>query len=305
MGIVLQGTVATATNMKLLVVLALVGLVYGDAKPQWLLPGLVTTKTAQVGETPASTYTATYGPGYLPLTYSHPLTYTHGLYSPYSFPFSSYPLLAAAKPAEEEPAVESARKKRSADPEATPEAEADPQLLLSSGLHYPAAVTTYASPATYTLPTTYSLPATYSHGVYPYSGLYSGLHPYSGLFSYPGLGYPFLAAAKPAEEDAAVESARKKRSAEPEAEPEADPQLLIGGLHTGYTGLHTGYTGLHTAYTGLPTAYTGLSYTGLPYTGLPLTYSTAYQPYSYTYPLGTTYHHGGLPLVSSAVVAKE
>merc|ERR1712142_329280 len=296
MGIVLQGTVATATNMKLLVVLALVGLVYGDAKPQWLLPGLVTTKTAQVGETPASTYTATYGPGYLPLTYSHPLTYTHGLYSPYSFPFSSYPLLTVAKPAEEA-AVESARKKRSADPEAAPEAEpeADPQLLISSGLHYPAAVTTYASPATYTLPTTYSLPATYSHGVYPYSGLYSGLHPYSGLFSYPGLGYPFLAAAKPAEEDAAVESARKKRSAEPEAEPEADPQLLLAGLHTAYTGLPT------TALTGLP--YTGLPYTGLPYTGL--TYSTAYHPYSYTYPLGTTYHHAGLPLVSTAAVATE
>jgi len=291
-----------ATNMKLLVVLALVGLVYGDAKPQWLLPGLVTTKTAQVGETPASTYTATYGPGYLPLTYSHPLTYTHGLYSPYSFPFSSYPLLTVAKPAEEEPAVESARKKREADPEAAPEAEpeADPQLLLSSGLHYPAAVTTYANPpVTYTLPST--LPSTfYNHGLYPYS---SGFYPYSGLFSYPGLGYPFLAAAKPAEEEAAVESARKKRSAEPEAEPEADPQLLIGGLHTGYTGLHTAYTGLSTAYTGLP--YTGLSYTGLPYTGLPLTYNTAYQPFSYTYPLGTTYHHGGLPLVSSAVVAKE
>merc|ERR1712142_917002 len=264
MGIVLQGTVATATNMKLLVVLALVGLVYGDAKPQWLLPGLVTTKTAQVGETPASTYTATYGPGYLPLTYSHPLTYTHGLYSPYSFPFSSYPLLTVAKPAEET-AVESARKKRSADPEAAPEAEpeADPQLLISSGLHYPAAVTTYASPAPVTK---YTIPSFYNHGLYPYSGFF----PYSGLtypgLTYPGLTYPYLAVAKPAEEEAAVESARKKRSAEPEAEPEADPQLLLGGLHTAYTGL---------------------------------TYSTAYHPYSYTYPLGTTYHHAGLPLVST------
>merc|ERR1711942_303444 len=95
MGIVLQGTVA-AINMKLLVVLALVGLVYGDAKPQWLLPGLVTTKTAQVGETPASTYTATYGHAvlplaYSPLTYSYPLTYSHGLL-PYHYPFGLYGL---------------------------------------------------------------------------------------------------------------------------------------------------------------------------------------------------------------------
>merc|ERR1712142_1201029 len=293
MGIVLQGTVA-ATNMKLLVVLALVGLVYGDAKPQWLLPGLVTTKTAQVGETPASTYTATYGPGYLPLTYTYPLTYTHGLYSPYTFPFSSYPLLTVAKPAEEDAAVESARKKREADPEAAPEAEpeADPQLLISSGLHYPAAVTTYASPAPVTK---YTIPSFHNHGLYPYSGFF----PYSGLtypgLTYPGLTYPYLAVAKPAEEEAAVESARKKRSAEPDAEPEADPQLLLGGLHTAYTGLPT------TALTGLP--YTGLPYTDLPYTGL--TYSTAYHPYSYTYPLGTTYHHGGLPLVSTAAVATE
>merc|ERR1712215_256042 len=218
MGIVLQGTVVTAANMKLLVILALVGLVYGDAKPQWLLPGLVTLKTAE-GETPASTYTATYG--HLPLTYSglHPFS---GLY-PYSglgWPYH-YPLVTVAKPAEEEAAVEAARKKRSADPEAI----ADPQLLLTSGLHYPAAVTTYASPAPikYTLPTTYTLPTAYS-------GLYSGLHPYS-LYSglYHPFGYhPLLTVAKPAEEEAAVEAARKKRSADPEAEPEAeaDPQLL-------------------------------------------------------------------------------
>merc|ERR1712121_589229 len=214
MGIVLlQGTVVTATNMKLLVVLALVGLVYGDAKPQWLLPGLVTAKTAEVGETPI--HTTTYGHGALPLTYGYSGLYPYsGLHSyiPHSalgWPFH-YPLLTVAKPAEEEAAVEAARKKRSADLEAEPEAEADPQLLLTSGLHYPAAVTTYASPAPikYPLPTTYTLPTAYS-------GLYSGLHPYS-LYSglYHPFGYhPLLTVAKPAEEEAAVEAARKKRSA--------------------------------------------------------------------------------------------
>merc|ERR1712179_391830 len=169
MGIVLQGTVVTATNMKLLIVLALVGLVYGDAKPQWLLPG-VTLKTAE-GDTP-SIYTATYGHAGLPLTYGGILPYSgfynglhpysglfpySGLYNglhPYSglFPYSGLhpfglnPFLSLAKPAEEEPAVEAARKKRSAEPEAEAEPEADPQLLLSTGLHTP-----------YTLPLTTGL----------------------------------------------------------------------------------------------------------------------------------------------------
>jgi len=308
MGIVLQGTVVTATNMKLLIVLALVGLVYGDAKPQWLLPG-VTLKTAE-GDTP-SIYTATYGHAGLPLTYGGILPYS-GFYNglhPYSglFPYSGlspfhYPLVTVAKPAEEGAAVEAARKKRDADPEPEADAEADPQLLLSSGLHYPAAVTTYASPATYTLPTTYTLPS-YSHGILPYSGLYNGLHPYSGLFPYSGLHpfglNPFLSLAKPAEEEPAVEAARKKRSAEPEAEaePEADPQLLLStGLHTPYTlPLTTGLTGLplHTPYT-YPLSYSS-----------PLTYSTAYHPISYTYPLGTSYGFGGYPLLSTLAAAKE
>merc|ERR1712055_297999 len=280
MGIVLQGTVVTATNMKLLIVLALVGLVYGDAKPQWLLPG-VTLKTAE-GDTP-SIYTATYGHAGLPLTYGGILPYS-GFYNglhPYSglFPYSGlspfhYPLVTVAKPAEEGAAVEAARKKRDADPEPEADAEADPQLLLSSGLHYPAAVTTYASPATYTLPTTYTLPSTYSynHGLYPYSGL----NAYSGFFPYSGLGYPFLPVA--AKEEAAVESARKKRSAEPEAEAEADPQLL---LSTGLTGLHTPYTyPLNYRTAGLPLTYGAA---GLPLTyraGLPLTYGYTG---SYTY----------------------
>merc|ERR1712055_1208988 len=263
MGIVLQGTVVTATNMKLLIVLALVGLVYGDAKPQWLLPG-VTLKTAE-GDTP-SIYTATYGHAGLPLTYGGILPYS-GFYNglhPYSglFPYSGlspfhYPLVTVAKPAEEGAAVEAARKKRDADPEPEAEPEADPQLLLSSGLH-------------------------------PYSGLYNG---YSGLYPF-GLN-PFLSLAKPAEEEPAVEAARKKRSAEPEAEaePEADPQLLLStGLHTPYTlPLTTGLTGLplHTPYT-YPLSYSS-----------PLTYSTAYHPISYTYPLGTSYGFGGYPLLST------
>merc|ERR1711874_944718 len=175
------------------------------------------------GETP-SIYTATYGPAAFPFTYGGLFPYS-GLH-PYSglFPYH-YPLVTLAKPAEEGAAVESARKKRDAEPEPEAEPEADPQLLLSSGLHYPAAVTTYASPATYTIPTTYTLPTTYSHGILPYSGFYNGLHPYSGLYG----AYPFLTLAKPAEEEPAVEAARKKRSAEPEAEaePEADPQLLL------------------------------------------------------------------------------
>merc|ERR1712179_620384 len=183
MGIVLQGTVVTATNMKLLIVLALVGLVYGDAKPQWLLPG-VTLKTAE-GDTP-SIYTATYGHAGLPLTYG---------------------------------------------------------------------------------------------GILPYSGFYNGLHPYSGLSPFH---YPLVTVAKPAEEGAAVEAARKKRSAEPEAEaePEADPQLLLS-------------TGLHTPYT-YPLSYSS-----------PLTYSTAYHPISYTYLLGTSYGFGGYPLLSTLAAAKE
>merc|ERR1739838_523751 len=156
----------------------------------------------------------------------------------------------------------------------------------------------------YSLPTTYS----YNNGFYPYSGVYpySGLNAYSGLFPHGGLGYPFLPVA--AKEEAAVESARKKRSAEPEAEAEADPQLL---LSTGLTGLHTPYTyPLNYRTAGLPLTYgaAGLPLTygsaGLPLTyraGLPLTYGYTG---SYTYPLGTTYHHAGLPVVAAAV-AKE
>merc|ERR1712033_53102 len=217
-----------------------------------------------MGETPASTYTATYG--HFPLTYSGLSPYFYSGLHPYSglgWPYT-YPLVTVAKPAEEEAAVEAARKKRSADPEAEPEAEADPQLLLTSGLHYPAAVTTYASPAPikYTLPTTYTLPTAYS-------GLYSGLH---HPFGY----HPLLTVAKPAEEEAAVEAARKKRSADPEAE--ADPQLLLS------TGLH----GLHTPYT-YPLTYSS-----------PLAYSAItpiHRPITYTYPLGTSYgyHLGGYP----------
>merc|ERR1739838_386195 len=139
----------------------------------------------------------------------------------------------------------------------------------------------------YSLPTTYS----YNHGLYPYSGVfpYSGLNAYSGFFPYSGLGYPFLPVA--AKEEAAVESARKKRSAEPKAEAEADPQLL---LSTGLTGLHTPYTyPLNYRTAGLPLTYGAA---GLPLTygsaGLPLTYNTGYTGYgytgaSYTYPLGT------------------
>merc|ERR1739838_892257 len=144
----------------------------------------------------------------------------------------------------------------------------------------------------YSLPTTYS----YNHGLYPYSGVfpYSGLNAYSGLFPYSGLGYPFLPVA--AKEEAAVESARKKRSAEPEAEAEADPQLLLSAGLTGLTGLHTPYTyPLNYRTAGLPLTYGAA---GLPLTygsaGLPLTYNTGYTGYgytgaSYTYPLGTTY----------------
>merc|ERR1739842_208813 len=111
---------------------------------------------------------------------------------------------------------------------------------------------------------------------------YSGLNAYSGLFPYSGLGYPSLPVA--AKEEAAVESARKKRSAEPEAEAEADPQLL---LSTGLTGLHTPFTyPLNYRTAGIPLTYGSA--------GLPLTYNTGYTGYgytgaSYTYPLGTTY----------------
>merc|ERR1712121_607678 len=120
-----------------------------------------------------------------------------------------------------------------------------------------------------------------------YSGLYGGLHPYSGFYSglYPFGLNPFLTLAKPAEEEPAVEAARKKRSADPEAE--ADPAVLLS------TGLHTPYT-LPLA-TGLP-LHTPLTYPLTTYSS-PLTYSTAYHPVSYTYPLGTSY--GYHPLLST------
>merc|ERR1711872_664298 len=184
-------------------------------------------------------------------------SYSHGIL-PYSNYFG-YPLLTAALPPKEDASgVEASRKKRSAEPEAepAPEAEADPQLLLSTGLHYPAAVTSYASPVTYNLPTTYS----YTHGLYPYTGLYGGL-------GYP-FGYPYLALAKPAEEDTAVDAARKKRSAEPEAEaepePEADPQVLLSSLPYTFPLTHH----------------------------VPLTYSTLTHS-AFTYPLGYTFHGHG------------
>merc|ERR1712033_62142 len=110
-----------------------------------------------MGETPASTYTATYG--HFPLTYSGLSPYFYSGLHPYSglgWPYT-YPLVTVAKPAEEEAAVEAARKKRSADPEAEPEAEADPQLLLTSGL-----TGLHGLRTPYTYPLTYSSPLAYS-----------------------------------------------------------------------------------------------------------------------------------------------
>merc|ERR1712002_727794 len=138
--------------------------------------------------------------------------------------------LAVAAPAaaveEEDPAVESERKKREAEPEADP-------WYLTYGYHAPVTCT---APVVKTVevktPVVYNSlvhPYTYGYG-YPYT--YGLHHPYA-------YGYPHLVAAKPAEEPA-VESERKRRDAD------ADAALLYGGYHYPYA--YSGYSGYHYPY---------------------------------------------------------
>merc|ERR1711931_572581 len=235
------------TNMKALVVLALVGL--AAAKPQylWYNNPLVTVKPAEEGSIPTiNTYTA-------------------------SYPFHT-PLVAAAKPAEETPAV--SREKRDAEPEP----EADPQLIYNFPTTSGLLPTTYTSsgilPTTYTIPSTYTLPTTagFIPGPYGYSTAYTGLN---NPFSYFPFGNPFVAA-KAAAEEPAAEAARKKRSADPEADPEADPQFLYNSGSSAF------------AYPAVNTYTNPLTYTVNP-TTFPRLTTTFARPSIYTYPFGQTW----------------
>ncbi|XP_071530554.1 uncharacterized protein [Panulirus ornatus] len=211
--------------MKVLVLFALVA--YATAKPQYLWPHttpLVTVKSTDVAS-PIIPYAG--------------LPWTHGL-----FPFS-YPMMAAAKPAEE-------RAKRSA--EADP--EADPFLLYSAGTYpytgYPWAYNTFPHNWAYGMRPllTVAKPAEatrakrsadaepeadpfllYSAGTYPYTGYPWAYNTFPHNWAY-GM-RPLLTAVKPAE------ASRAKRSAD--AEPEADPFLLYSAGTYPYTGYPWAY----------------------------------------------------------------
>merc|ERR1712168_310647 len=240
------------TNMKALVVLALVGLAAAAPQYLWYNNPLVTVKPAEEGSIPTiNTYTASY-PFHTPLHYTYPGF--PGAF-PGGFPFH-YPIVAAAKPAEETPAV--SREKRDAEPEP----EADPQLI------YNFPTTSGLLPTTYTLPTT----AGFIPGPYGYHTAYTGLN---NPFSYFPFGNPFVAA-KAAAEEPAAEAARKKRSADPEADPEADPQFLYNSGSSAF------------AYPAVNTYTNPLTYTVNP-TTFPRLTTTFARPSIYTYPFGQTW----------------
>merc|ERR1711970_1048185 len=215
-----------SNNMKLLLVVALVAGVHGDADadPQLLLAGyplvygahhVVHTPVVKAVEVKPVTYAG----------HTYPYVFGHGL-----------PLTGAAPVAveEEAPAVESERKKREAEPEADP--EADPWYL-TYGYHAPV---TYTAPVV--KPVEVKTPVVYNSLVHPYTYGYG--YPYTYGLQYPyTYGYPHLVAAKPAEEPA-VESERKRRDAD------ADAALLYGGYHYpyAYSGYSYTYSGYHYPY---------------------------------------------------------
>merc|ERR1712008_74403 len=114
------------------------------------------------------------------------------------------------------PAAAAERKKRDADPEATPHA-----------------YTVSAPAVTHTVPAVaYTHPvAAYGYG--HHAGVYGYPHAYGGLYGY---GLPVVAPAAEAE--------RKKRDADPEATPEADPEAeAAADAWYGYYGRPSYYGG--------------------------------------------------------------
>merc|ERR1711970_1074806 len=209
-----------SNNMKLLLVVALVVRVHGDADadPQLLLAGYPLVYGAHhVVHTPV-----------VKAVEVKPVTYAGHTY-PYVFGHK-LPLTGSAPAAveEEAPAVESERKKREAEPKADP--EADPWYL-TYGYHAPV---TYTAPVV--KPVEVKTPVVYNSLVHPYTYGYG--YPYTY-----GLHYPYLVATKPAEEPA-VEPERKRRDAD------ADAAILYGGYHYpyAYSAYPYTYSGYHYPY---------------------------------------------------------
>jgi len=234
--------------MRFLLLVTFIAAAAAEAEPEadpYFYYGFGLPYAAHAAAAPAITYTlpkCTNNDGAV-VPCAHPgYPYLYGGYGYY--PFGLVPTAAAA--AEEPAAVEEARKKRDADP------EADPAVLATYS------VVKNPLPALYhglghALPYTAGLP--YAHAGLTYAGLpYAGL-PYAHGYAGYGYGYPLLhAVAAPATDEAAVEEARKKR----EAEPEADPWLYYsGGLGHGYGYGYAGY-GYPYTYGHYPYAYTGV-----------------------------------------------
>merc|ERR1712002_262856 len=220
--------------MKLLVVFVLIGL--AAAVP-------VAEPEAEPAADPAADPALVYTTGLSTYPYSTAYVSPYTAYSGYPTVYSTgyrYGLSHLAHPYTTP--IVYGRKKRSAEPEAEPEADADPALVYTTaGLTYP-----------------------YS-GIYPYTTF--GRYPTT--YAYNTLPYTYTHATYPATSYTAVVAGRKKRSADPEPQPEADPSADPALVYT------TGYSTIPAVTTRVAGTYSYpyvSTYGHYPYTTYPLTY---------------------------------